>query len=77
MNHSHHDIALASIKCFTDDGNLSLSEFNFLLGLALRDDHVDDEERRVLDNLFARAALLDLAEEVRQRIRWAREKYSI
>ena len=40
---SHIEIAIASIKCFTDDGTLDLSELNFLLGLALRDDRVDEE----------------------------------
>lgn len=52
--HSHLKLALASIKCFTDDGTLDEGEVNYLLGLAMADGHVDDEEKRVLASIFAK-----------------------
>ena len=50
----HLSLALASVKCFTDDGTLNLSEVNYLLSLAEADGHVDDEEKRVLANIFGK-----------------------
>lgn len=50
--HSHTEVAISSIQCFADDGTPDLGELNFLLGLALRDEVVDDEEKRVLNNIF-------------------------
>lgn len=49
---SHLRVALASIQCFTDDGTLDVGEINFLLGLARADGQVDDDEKRVLSNIF-------------------------
>ena len=49
---SHLTIALESIKCFTDDGELDLGELNYLLGLAMADGVIDTEEKRVLKYLF-------------------------
>ena len=75
--HSYIEIAFESVKCFTDDGNLDLTEFNFLLGLALRDDNVDDDEKRVLAKIFSQAELGTLSPQVRQRIADARSKHGI
>ena len=51
---SHHKIAIASIKCFTDDGKLDLNELNFLIGIALADNIITDDEKRILQNVFAK-----------------------
>ncbi len=51
---SHIDIAVESISCFTDDGTLDASEVRRLVGLALRDGVIDDEEKRVLKNIFGK-----------------------
>jgi hypothetical protein len=75
--HSYIEIAYESVKCFTDDGNLDLTEFNFLLGLALRDDNIDDDERRVLAKIFSQAELGKLTPVVRERIADARSKHGI
>lgn len=64
---SHTEIAIASIKCFTDDGTLDLKELNYLLGLALRDKVIDDEEKRVLGNIFSKITESDVDAQV-----WAR-----
>jgi len=74
---SHIEIAYSAIKVFTDDGNMDLGELNFLLGLALRDGEVDDDERRVLRKVFSQAELGKLSGVVRERIAEARRVHSI
>ncbi|NQZ57211.1 MAG: hypothetical protein HRT88_07050 [Lentisphaeraceae bacterium] len=74
---SHHDIALASISCFTDDGTLDMEEVNFLIGLALRDDVVDDGEKRVLGDIFSRVSKGDVKAQVWQRILDIKQKHDI
>lgn len=74
---SHTEIALSSIQCFADDGTLDLGELNFLLGLALRDDVVDDEEKRVLNNIFSKVTEEDVTPVVWQRMQQARAEYGI
>tara|TARA_B100000609_G_scaffold70592_1_gene56119 strand:- start:380 stop:619 length:240 start_codon:yes stop_codon:yes gene_type:complete len=53
---SHLKIALESIKCFTDDGQLDVGELNYLLGIAKADGTIDAEEKRVLCNIISKAA---------------------
>ena len=75
--HSYIEIAYESVKCFTDDGRLDLTELNFLLGLALRDENIDDDEKRVLAKVFSQAELGVLTATVRERIADARSKHGI
>lgn len=75
--HSHIEIAFSSIKVFSDDGQLDLEELNFLLGLALRDQQVDEDEKRVLGNIFRRAEQSRLGSIVRARIAKARAAHAI
>ncbi len=74
---SHIEIAYSSIGCFADDGTLDLAELNFLMGLALRDDKVDDDEKRVLGNIFKQVGPSDVTSVVWQRIQAIKEKYGI
>jgi ubiquitin C-terminal hydrolase len=74
---SYIEIAFSSIKVFSDDGQLDLQEFNFLLGLALRDQHVDEDEKRVLGNVFRQAEKSPLNLMVRKRIADARKVHGI
>ncbi len=74
---SHLEIAIASIKCFTDDGTLDEGELNFLLGLALRDDKIDEEEKRVLSNIFSKVTENNVKQAVWERIQEAKKKYQI
>lgn len=53
---SHIDIAVQSIGCFTDDGTLDSREVRSLLSLALRDGVVDEDEKRVLGNIFSKVS---------------------
>ena len=75
---SYIEIAFNSVQVFTDDGQLDIAELNFLLGLALRDQVVDEDEKRVLGNVFRRAEEAGtLAPAVRRRIQEARELHGI
>lgn len=74
---SHLEIALASIQVFADDGRMDLQELERLLELALRDERVDGDEKRVLANIFARAELDGVAADVATRIAEARQRHGI
>ena len=74
---SYLELAYSSVKIFGNDGKVDMGELNFLLGLALKDGQIDDDERRVLRNIFQHAEKTDLNLAVRARIREARRKHSI
>lgn len=74
---SHIEIAFRSITVFADDGQLDIGEINFLLGLALRDDVIDEDERRVLGDIFAQAEKGHVPHKVQMRIDEVREKHDI
>jgi LDH2 family malate/lactate/ureidoglycolate dehydrogenase len=72
---SHHEIAIASIHVFSDDGRLDLAELEKLLALALRDAIVDEDEKRVLANILTRAERDGVDESVLTRIDQVRQQY--
>ncbi len=74
---THLAIALASIQCFTDDGTLDIGEVNYLLGLAMADDVIDDEEKRVLRNIFGKVTKDTVTEATWERIEEIRRKHQI
>lgn len=74
---SHIDIAVASIGCFADDGTLDMGEVKHLVGLALRDDVIDNEEKRVLKNVFSKVRQSDVEEEVWKFIQEIKQKHDI
>jgi hypothetical protein len=71
------ELAYSSIRIFANDGTVDMEELSFLLGLALKDGHIDDDERRVLGRIFQHAEETNLSLAVRARIREARRKHSI
>lgn len=71
------ELAYSAIKIFANDGTIDMNELNFLLGLALKDNQIDEDERRVLANIFDKAESTKLSAAVRWRIRDARRKHSI
>ena len=71
------EMAYSSIRIFADDGTLDNGELNFLLGLALRDGQIDDDEKRVLGNIFKQAEATNLSLTVQSRIREVRRKHGI
>ena len=74
---SHTEIAVASIRCFSDDGTLDIGELNFLLGLALRDGVVYDEEKRVLNNIFSKVGQTDVTPIVWDRIKEIKQQHNL
>lgn len=62
------EMAYRSIECFTNDGKLKVDELKQLLDIALRDGVVDDNERRVLRNIFSRLTPAELTPEMTQAI---------
>lgn len=72
---SHHAIAVASIHVFSDDGRLDLAELEKLLALALRDEVIDEDEKRVLGNILTRAERDGVAADVQTRIDEVRARY--
>ncbi|MHC4887215.1 MAG: hypothetical protein ACYTGH_19220 [Planctomycetota bacterium] len=74
---SHVEIAFSSIRCFTDDGTLDIGELNFLMGLAMRDGVIDDEEKRVLNNIFSKVNEDEVTTEVWKRIQAIRKKHDM
>jgi len=75
--HSYIEIAFESVKVFSNDGELDESELAFLLGLALRDKVVDEDERRVLGKIFAQAESGNVNSIMRKRIAQARKLHDI
>jgi hypothetical protein len=74
---SHIEIAFRSIAVFADDGQLDIGEINFLLGLALRDEIVDEDEKRVLGQIFAQAEKGHVPPNVQARIEEVRIRHGI
>lgn len=74
---SYLELAYSSIRIFANDGKLDLTELNFLLGLALKDGQVDDDEKRVLRRIFEQAEEAGVDPIVAGRIRAARRKHGL
>lgn len=74
---SHIEIAFQSIPVFSNDGQLDVGEINFLLGLALRDQAIDEDEKRVLGTIFAQAEKGHVPEAVQARIDEVRALHDI
>ena len=73
----HLELAYASFAVLADDGRIDIGELNFVLGLALRDGTIDEQEKDVLRNLFNRVLEGDVSGEVWKRIQHARRRHGI
>jgi len=71
------ELAYSSIPVFADDGTLDLEELHFLLGIALKDGKIDDDEKRVLGNIFNQVGERDVTDKVWKRITEVKKKYDI
>ena len=71
------EISFRSINCFADDGTLDVNELNSLVDIALRDNVVDDNEKRVLRNIIERLTDSELTGEMRSKIDDLRRHYDI
>jgi hypothetical protein len=79
---SHHasnalELAYTSFAVFADDGAIDMEELNFLLGIALRDGKISDDERDILANVFNRIQEGDVSAKVWSRIQEVRRVHSI
>jgi len=67
-NRDYLDLTFKSIECFSNDGKLLIDELKELMQLALKDGVVDDDEKRVLNNIFNRLTPEELTVEMIQEI---------
>ncbi len=74
---SYIELAYSSIPVFADDGTIDMEELSFLLGVALKDGEIDDDEKRVLNNIFSQVSRADVSARVWERISAILQKYSI
>ena len=71
------ELAYSSIPVFADDGTLDMEELQFLLGLALKDGQIDDDEKRVLRNIFKQVPEHEVTPKVWSRINEIKKKYEL
>ncbi len=62
---------------FANDDTIDANELHFMEKLALEDNQIDDEEKKVLRNIFSRVEENHLTEQVLKEIREFRAKYDI
>ncbi len=67
----------AFLVAFANDDVIDLAELEFMEKLVLEDRTVDDEERRVLKEIFERVTARELAPAVREEIARFRAKFGI
>lgn len=72
--HSHLEIAMASIVCFQNEGRLDEAELDKLVAIAQRDGSIDPDEARVLNNIISKLAPEELDESMRARVDALREQ---
>jgi len=73
---SDGEIAAAATKCFAD-GNLDLGELNVLIGLALRDNEISEEERRILGDIISRLSEFNVTPVVWKRVQQIVRRYNV
>ena len=71
------EMTFKSINCFANDGRLLVNELRDLLIIAERDGVVDDNEKRVLANIFARLNPSELSGRMMDQIDSIRDEYDI
>ena len=74
---SHEEMAIAAEKCFANDGVLDIRELETLMNMARRDRKIDDDEKKVLSDVFARVREPDVSHAVWERIKEVRNWYDI
>lgn len=69
------ELAYASFAIIADDGKIDMGELNFLLGMALKDGKLSEEEQRILNNVFNRIQEEDVDPLVWERIQAVRMQH--
>ncbi|WMS87628.1 hypothetical protein [Pleionea litopenaei] len=73
----HINILKRSIDFLVDDGRYDRRELETLLAMALEDKSIDDDEKRVLSDIFNTAAIAGLDQATEAWIKKTRAKYAI
>ena len=69
------ELVYASIPIFANDGLVDANELDSLVAIALRDGEIDNDEKRVLQNIFAQLRQHEVSEDVWARVNDLRKKY--
>lgn len=75
MSNDYLELTYQSIQCFANDGKLLVDELDQLLTIALKDGVVDDDEKRVLGNIFKRLNAEELTDEMQDKIDTIKKSY--
>lgn len=76
-NRDHLEIAYYSVYAFGNDGKLDERELAKLLDIAERDGVVDEDETRVLSNIFSKLKSYEITDSMRKKVQKVEEKYGI
>ena len=74
---SHTEIAIAAERFFANDKVIDIRELETLMALALRDRVIDDNEKKVLGEVFAKVKQADVSHLVWERIKEIRNWHDI
>lgn len=66
-----------SINCFANDGVLDVGELEQIVEIAKRDGVVDDNEKRVLSNIFSRLNSSDLTPALIGKVEGLKKKFEL
>lgn len=69
------EMTFQSINCFANDGKLDATEFGKIVGIALKDGVVDENEKRVLANIIDRLSEDELQGELGVKVGQIKDKY--
>lgn len=69
------ELVYASVPIFANDGLVDANELDSLVAIALRDGDIDNDEKRVLQNIFAQLRQHEVSEDVWARVNDLRKKY--
>lgn len=76
-NMDYLELAYYSVQAFGNDGKLDEQELDKLLEIALRDGQVDEDETRVLSNIFSQLKSYEITTSMRDKVRTVERKYNI
>ena len=71
------DLVSYAVEAFADDGTLDSGEIDKLLSIALRDGKVNEDETRVLKNIFSRLRPDELSSSIKSKIHGVEKKYGV
>ena len=74
---SYKELAYSALAVFGGDGAIDMAELGLLMGMALRDNRIDEDERHILATIFDQVSEADVVPKVWARIQDIRKKHSI